>query len=146
MDSKNKGTGNTMRIIKFIAIGFAVLFVIGAIAEGSKNTKAQPTSAAPAVANTAPAAVPQTQEQAPPAEATVNPIWTAESTSACEHEDKATGRLSASCVFTMREVCATPIDEAASEIMSLEEELKENACKMEVLATAQNSVQEGGSE
>ena len=42
-----------MRIIKYIVIGFAVLFVIGAIAEGSKNKSTQPTTTAPAVTHTA---------------------------------------------------------------------------------------------
>jgi hypothetical protein len=76
----------------------------------------------------------------------VNPIWTAEETTACDHEDAATGRLSASCIATMKEVCATAVDEASSEVVADEETMKANACKMEALGAVVNNAQEGENE
>lgn len=78
-------------------------------------------------------------------QASVNPIWTAEETTACDHE-AATGSLSASCTATMKEVCNTPVDEASPTIVTSEETLKSSACKMEALSSAQNSAQEGENE
>jgi hypothetical protein len=84
----------------------------------------------------------------PSAQIAVNPIWLAETTTACEHEDKATGTLSASCNTTITEVCNTPVDEASPAIVAAESELKADACKMEALSNAQNSIsaQEGENE
>lgn len=151
---------------KFVAIvvgGFFLLCVVIAAVSPSKSTSPQPTSsAALAVTTTSPAATPAVQSDgttnachgvasaacdeqiareastAAAAKATVNPIWLAESTTACDHEDAATGTLSASCTAVMAEVCSTPIDEASTEIVSDEETLKTNACRMEALGNVQH--------
>jgi len=135
-----------LKLALIAVLGLFVYFVIGiAIALGgsspSKSTSTQPASVTPAVTTTTPVSAPAAPSEAS-AQASVNPIWTAESTVACDHEDAATGTLSPSCVSTMQEVCNTPVDEASPAIVSDEETLKTNACKMEALGAVQNGPQE----
>ena len=119
-----------MRIIKFIAIGFAVLFVIGAIAEGSKNTKAQPTSAAPVVTHTV-----ATPEKGVTAEEAFNMDASCETVHASEH---------AKCE---RLYAPKKLEEEGHEVETAlkHRQAEQTASQLEALAQAQTET-EGGSE